>query len=401
MDEKKEFKFVDILIGEEEKKAVLEILENKEFAYGKYVDLLEKEFARYIGTKYALAVSNGTDGLFLANLALGLTFKKKVLTTPMTFIATASSILHAGAIPIFSDVKNDSNMDPDYTRKIIKNEKIDGISVVHLYGKPVDIDIFKELTDEYDIPLIEDASHAHGAVYKNKKIGSWGDIAVFSLYPTKVIAAGGWGGIITTNDEEIYEKLIYLRAHGEEKVVKGKEGAYIHSQLGYNFRMSNIEAAIAYFQLKRIDEFIEQRRKNAKVLREILEGIDGITLPGDPEGGLNVFYIFNLVLERKGGEIIRDKVVERAKALGIPAERGYHTPLHKQPLFRNINDVKVNHLAKIINYPNYNDLTLPKAEKLARTTVWLPVHPGLSEEDMSLIGNKFLEILREYGFKSS
>ena len=392
---KRDLKFVEILLGDEEKQAVMEALNKAYLASGEYIELFEKEFAKYIGTKYAIAVSNGTDGLFLAYLALGLTFKKKVLTTPISFMATASTIIHSGAIPIFSDVAEDMNLDPHLAREVANKEKVDGITIVHLFGKPATPDEFRELSDTLSVPLIEDASHAHGAIYKGKKIGQWGDIAVFSLYPTKVIAAGGWGGVITTNDEEIYEKILYLRAHGEERVKLGKEGAYIHSRLGYNLRMSNLEAAVAYYQLKRIEDFINKRRRNAAILREILSNHGNLVLPSDAIDGRNVYYIFNVTIKNCNNELMRDRIVKNLKEEGVPAEKGYHIPLHRQPLFLKINDPSVNHFANIVNYPDYSKVYLPNSERLTKCSFWLPVHPGLTEEDMEFIGEKTLEVLRK------
>ncbi len=388
-------KFVEIMLGEEEKKAVMDALDKAYLASGEYIELFEKEFARYVGTKYAIAVSNGTDGLFLAYLALGLTFRKKILTTPVSFMATASTIIHSGAIPIFSDVGEDMNLDPFHAKVIATKERVDGITIVHLFGKPATPDKFRELSDELGVPLIEDASHAHGAIYQGKKIGQWGDVAVFSLYPTKIIAAGGWGGVITTNDEEIYESILYLRAHGEERVKLGKEGAYIHSKLGYNLRMSNLEAAVAYYQLKRIEDFINRRIKNAAILREILSNNDNLRLPSDVVDGRNVYYIFNVTIKNCKSEIVRDKIVKNLKEKGVPVEKGYHIPLHRQPLFLKINDKSINHFASVVDYPDYSKISLPNAERLTKCSFWLPVHPGLTEEDMEFIGEKTLEVLRK------
>ena len=295
---RKPIKFVEIIIGEEEKRAVLEIIERKEFVSNEFIEKLEKEFARFVGTKYALAISNGTDALFLSYLALGISFHDFVITTPLTFVATASTIIHVGAIPIFADVDKDSNLSPHATSEVIPKYKkeIKGITVVHTYGKPVEMEKFSEIAQENDLYLIEDASHAHGALYKGRKVGSIGDVGVFSLYPSKIIAAGGWGGIITTNNKELADKLILLRAHGELRHIYGQKGAYLYRRLGYNMRMSNIEAAVAYYQLKRINEFIEKRRKIARYLSELLASIEGISTPTENEYCKHVYYIYACLL---------------------------------------------------------------------------------------------------------
>lgn len=381
--------FTKVEIGDEEKRAVQEILESKWFVNGPYTEKLEKEFARYVGTKYALAVSNGTDGLFLAYLALGLTFRKKIFTTPLTFIATASTIIHTGAIPIFGDVDNYGNLKVPSE----ENADIDGISIVHLYGYPIDFDSFKEVVENLGVPLIEDASHAHGAEYKNKKIGSLGDIAVFSLYPSKIIAAGGWGGVITTNNEELYTKIKLLRAHGELRVLEGAKGAYQYIRLGYNLRLSEIEAAIAYHQLKKLNSFIARRRKNAKKLIELLGDINGIILPREEPGRKHAYYIFNIVIQPNTVGWDRDSFVKALVAEGISARRGYHLPLHKTELFKKINDPETNHFALINEYPEYSKMSFPNAEFLSANSVWLPLYPSMTEEEIELIAEAIRKLI--------
>ncbi len=389
----KKIRFVEITIGDEEKRAVEEIMESKQFVSGEYLEKFEKEFARFIGTKYALAVSNGTDALFLSYLALGLTFSKKIVTTPLTFVASASTIIQAGAIPYFADVNNDFNISPSSIREVIEKEKIDAITVVHMYGKPVEMNEIAEIAKENDLLIIEDAAHAHGAEYKGRKVGTLGDIAAFSLYPTKIIAAGGWGGVITTNSDEIAEKLKLLRAHGELRALMGSKGAYLYRRLGYNMRMSHIEAAIAYYQLKRINKYIERRRKIARLLNERLSDIEGIKIPEENANEKHVYYIYAITIDENKIGWDRDKFVEALNYEGIEARKGYHVPLHKQELFINIQDPAINHFAHINKYPEYSKLTLPMAEQLAKNTVWLPMHPNLSEEDVDKIVNAIIKLI--------
>ena len=382
-----------ICTGEEEKEAIIDAFNKKAFASGEFIKKLEDEFARFIGTKHALAVSNGTDGLFLAYLAYGLTFGKKIITTPLTFVATASTIVHTGAIPVFCDVELDGNISPMKIQELVKSENIDGISIVHLYGKPVEMKPIMELAKENNIVVIEDASHAHGAEYNGKKVGSIGDIGVFSLYPSKVIAAGGWGGLITTNDDEIAEKIILLRGHGELKNIIGKKGAYKFRILGYNFRMNNMEAAVAYYQLKKIDSFIEKRRKNAKLLSELLRDVPGITIPEEKPHIKHIFYLYAIVLDDKITGWSRDEFVEALNAEGIEAQPGYVVPLHKQEVFLKLNDPNVNHFAKINKYPDYSKMRFPNAEYLSNHTIWLPTHPCLKEEDVENIAKAIKKLI--------
>ncbi len=390
---KKPIRFTEILLTQEEKEAVMECLDARHLTSGEYIEKFEKAFAQFIGVRHALAISNGTDALFLSYLALNLTFKKKIITTPLTFIATASSIIHAGAIPIFADVENDGNISPESVRSIMKKEEISAITVVHMYGKPVKLEEFKEICNEAGIPLIEDAAHAHGAEYKGRKIGTWGDIAAFSLYPTKIIAAGGWGGVLTTNNDELYEELILLRAHGELRHIIGPEGAYVYRRLGYNMRMSNIEAAVAYYQLLKINDFIEKRRRNAKLLSEKLIDLPGIEVPREEPNSKHVYYIYAITIDEKKIKWTRDEFVKALNKEGIEAKKGYHIPLHQQEFFRKINDPKVNHFALVNSYPDYSRMHLPNAERLSKTTIWLPMHPNLTEEDIEKIAHAIEKLI--------
>ncbi len=382
--------FTKIILTDDEVHVVNDILKTKIFVCGRYTELLEREFAKYVGTKHAIAVSSGTAGLFLSFLAFNITFNSKVVTTPLTFIASASTIIHAGAVPIFVDVLPDGNIDPNNVREV---DDFDAICLVHLYGLPVDFDALSEIAKEKNIPIIEDASHAHGAEYKGRKVGSLGDIAVFSLYPSKIIAAGGWGGIITTNDDEIAEKIRLLRAHGELRVLIGAEGAYEYIRLGYNMRLSEVEAAIAYFQLRKLDAFVEARRKIARYLTELLSEIPGIRTPREPPNKKHAFYIYAIQIDPKVIGWSRDRFVEALNAEGISARKGYHIPLHKTQFFRNINDSNINYFARIIRYPDYSSMRLPMAEYLASTTVWLPLYPTMSYTEAELIAKAIRKLV--------
>lgn len=393
---KRRIPFAKPLIGQEEIEAVREALEAGALASGEFVEKFEKEFARYVGVKHCIAVSNGTDALFISYLALDLTFGCRVLTTPLTFVATASAVIHAGAVPLFADVDEDSNLSPESVADVISREKVDGICVVHMYGRPCRMDEIISIARECGAFVIEDAAHAHGAVYKGRKVGSLGDIAAWSWYPAKIVAAGGWGGAITTNSDELAEKIRLLIGHGELKQLIGQRGAYEWIRLGYNMRMSNIEAAVAYCQLKKLEQFVEKRRKNAKLLTELLSDVPGLRLPGDPPYGKHVYYIYAIQLDEEKIGWSRDEFVRALQAEGIDARRGYHKPLHRQELFLKINDPSVNHFARVNRYPDYGKMSFPRAEELARTTVWLPIHPALTEEDIEAMARAIVKLV-EWG----
>ena len=378
-------RFTEIIMGEEELSVVQEIMREKSFVAGEYIEKFEKEFAHYIGSKYAIAVSNGTDSLFLLYLAYNLTFNSKIVTTPVTFVATASTIIRSGAVPLFADILYDGNIDPRSVEKIVEKEKVNGIVVVHLYGKPVDMDPIMELAKEHNLIVIEDAAHAHGAIYKGKKAGNIGQAGSFSFYPAKVIGTAGWGGIITVNDKEIAEKIKLMRAHGELGYITGPKDKYLHVMLGFNMRISHIEAAVAYYQLKRLEKFISLRRKWAKLLSEKLADVPGIKLPKDTNNGRHVFYIYNILIDEEKIGWSRNDFVKALNAEGIEARRGYHIPLHKQPLFQQIDNPRINFMAHVVNYPEYKKLSLPVAEDFCRRSIWLPMHPNLNEEKVEKI----------------
>ncbi len=384
--------FVKISPLPEELDVVEEIIRSRIFVNGPYTRLLEQEFARYLGVKHAIAVSNGTDALFLSYIALGIGFGDKVVTTPVTFIATASTILHVGAIPLFCDVKMDGNIDPDKIHEI-RSDGFSAITVVHLYGKPVDMSQMIKIAKERGCFIIEDAAHAHGAKFHGKKIGTFGDIATFSFYPTKIIPAGGWGGIIVTNNDELAEKIRLLRGHGELRILKGPEGAYEYIRLGYNMRISEIEAAIAYLHLKRIDEYIEKRRKLAWTLTELIGDLPGIITPTEENNTKHAFYIYSILIDPSIIGWTRDEFVRALNAEGICARRGYHIPLYATKLFREINNPEVNHLARLQKYPDYSRLKLRNAEIVTSRSVWLPLYPSMEYKEVELIAKAIRKLI--------
>src|SRR3989304_8088785 len=231
------------LIGEEEKKAVEEVRSSGMLAQGPKVRELEEAFSRYIGSGHAIAANNGTTALHAALLACGIKRGDEVITTPFSFIATANTILYCGAKPVFADISEKTfNIDPEKIKdKITKKTK--ALLIVHLYGLPCEMKGILEICEEHNLRLIEDACQAHGAEYKGKKVGSFGDAACFSFYPTKNMTTGE-GGMIKTNDMEVAEKAMLLREHGSKV-------RYHHEILGYNYRMTAIASAIGIEQLKR------------------------------------------------------------------------------------------------------------------------------------------------------
>ena len=245
-------------IGKEEIKAVTDVMKSGMLAQGPRVAEFEEKFAKFIGTKYAVATSSGTTALEVALRAHGIKEGDEVITTPFTFIASANSILYTGARPVFVDIDPETfNIDPDLIEKAI-TKKTKAILPVHLYGSACDMTKIMQIAKKHHLDVIEDACQAHGAEWKNKKVGSFGT-GTFSLYPTKNMTTGE-GGMITTNDKEVYEQALLIRAHGSK--VK-----YYHDILGYNYRMTDIEGAIGIEQLKKLPKFNKARQANARVFK--------------------------------------------------------------------------------------------------------------------------------------
>jgi dTDP-4-amino-4,6-dideoxygalactose transaminase len=333
---------------------VLEVLDSGILAQGPRVKAFEESFAEMCGTQYAIATSSGTTALHLALLANGIGAGDEVITSAFTFIASANSILFTGARPVFVDIDPRTfNLNPDLIEAAI-TPKTKAILPIHLYGLACDMDPILRLAEKHGLALIEDACQSHGAEYKHEKVGSFGTGA-FSLYPTKNITSGE-GGMITTNDPAIDEKCRVLRQHGMRK-------RYYHDELGYNFRMTDIHAAIGLAQLKKLSKFNAQRQANAKMLSEHLKGV---VVPHVPEGQTHVFHQYTGRVPAGRRDALRAHLQEQ----GVSSEVYYPVPVHQQSFY-------ISELA-------YKD-TLPETELASQEVLSLPVHVGLSASDLETI----------------
>jgi dTDP-4-amino-4,6-dideoxygalactose transaminase len=353
------------LVGEEEKRKVLEVLDSGFITQGKVTVEFEEKFAAFAGTKHAVAASSGTTALHLALLALGIGTGDKVLTTPFTFIASSNSILYCGARPVFCDIDEQTfNLSPDAARLALeKDPSIKAILLVHIFGLPCDMDAFRSLAREFGALLIEDCAQAHGASFKGEPAGSMGQAGCFSFYPTKNMTTGE-GGAVTTNSDETYRTLRLYREHGASR-------EYEHDLLGYNFRMTNIEAAIGLCQLVKLPEFNRRRRENALFYLERLSANSALVLPVEPPGYTHAWHQFTIRVPK------RDKLIEILKKEEIGCKVFYPKPIHRQPLYQSL---------------GYGSEDLPVCEKVAEEVISIPVHPGLSGEDLERI----VRILLEY-----
>ena len=347
------------VFNEEMKEAVVNSLQNEFFVLGEGVFKFEEEFARYIGTKYAISVSSGTFALASSLIAVGVGKSNKILTTPMSFIATANSIIHAGGIPVFSDTEKDTgNIDANLIEDIPKD--INGIIPVHLYGNPCNMEKIMEFEEE-GLFVIEDACQAHGAVYNGRKVGSIGAVGCFSFYSVKNMTVGGDGGSVTTNNEEIAEKIKILRDCG-------RISKYEHSMIGYTARLNTVNAAIGRVQLKHLDEWNEKRKYAARIYRKNLP--EKLLLR---ENGNSVYHIFAIRSDR------RDEIIQHLKENGIEAGIHYPIPIHLQPIYKKLF--------------GYKEGDYPRSERFSMEVVSLPMFPEITKDEVKFVCKKIMEVI--------
>ena len=341
------------LIGEEEKQAVMEVLDSGILAQGPRVKAFEEAFAEMCDVKYAVATSSGTTALHVALLAHDIGPGDEVITSPFTFIASANSVLYTGARPVFVDIDPVSfNLDPTKIEAAITpNTK--AIMPVHLFGLPCEMESILAIAQKHNLAIIEDSAQSHGAAFRGQRVGSFG-AGCFSLYPTKNITSAE-GGMVTTNSEEIAENCRVIRQHGMRR-------RYYHDELGFNFRMTDVHAAIGLAQLKKLGQFTEARINNARFLSAHLEGV--IT-PSVPNDCIHVFHQYTIRVP----DGRRDEVLAGLQAQGIGCGVYYPVPVHQQRVYTELG----------------YDVSLPEAERAALEVISLPVHPALSSAELETI----------------
>jgi perosamine synthetase len=348
-----------VSIDEESIQAVLEVLKSGQIAQGPRVEEFEKAFAGYIGAKYAVAVNSGTAALHVALMAAGIGQGTEVITTSFSFIATANCCLFVGAKPVFADIDEKTfNISPQSIEKKI-TPKTKAVIIVDLYGQACDMDEITALCRKHNLVLIEDACQAHGAEYKGRKVGSFG-IGCFSFYPTKNMTTGE-GGMITTSDGEIVRKAKLARQHGQSQ-------RYVHDELGYNFRLTDIAAALGICQLRKLDTANAKRMKNADTLSNSIRNIRGLVPPYIGPDRNHVFHQYTLKVTPEY-KYSREELQQKLLAKGVSTIIYYPTPIHRQPSYLNL---------------GYQD-NLPVTDKVAKQVLSLPVHPAVSETDLKTI----------------
>jgi perosamine synthetase len=318
---------------------------------GKYIDRFEAEFAQFCGTRFAICVSNGTVAIQLALTAHGIGKGDEVIMPNMSFIATANAVMHTGAKPVFADIEA-SNwcLDPTSIEALITpNTK--AIMPSHLYGHPADMNGITKIANKYGLWVLEDAAEAHGAAIRGKKVGSIGHCGTFSFYGNKNLTTGE-GGMITTDDEDFYNKCKYLRDHA-----MSKEKRYWHTELGFNFRMTNLQAAMGCAQLERIDEIMNKRQQIFDWYHHYMGEMEGIRLNETAEWATNAYWL--ICLENQAWNLVsRDQFMVDLKKRGIDS-RPFFYPMSDMPFLESTDKTPVAHdlYQKGINLPTYFDLT--------------------------------------------
>ncbi|MEM3184919.1 MAG: DegT/DnrJ/EryC1/StrS family aminotransferase [Candidatus Hadarchaeales archaeon] len=379
------------IIGEEEKKAVLEVLNEgrlstfiaapgEHFLGGKRIRQFEREFAEYHGVKYAVAFNSATAALHAAVVAVGVQPGEEVITTPYTFTSTATCALMHNAVPVFADIDPETFcLDPVAVEKSI-SPLSKALIPVHLFGHPAPMDELMSIAKKYELKVIEDCAQAPGAIYAGKKVGTIGDCGVFSFQETKNIMTGE-GGMLITNDEKIARVAQLVRNHGEVVLETMPYRTYITEMLGYNYRMTELEAAIGICQLRHLDEWNEIRIRLASYLTKKLREFDGLTPPKIREGCKHVFYVYPLLYDESKTGIPRDIFAEALKAEGIPVSTGYVKPLYLSPLYQERRAYAFKHYRGNVSY---HMGICPVAEEMYfKKMLILPVvRPPASENDM-------------------
>lgn len=356
-------------LTEEDAKAAYETILTGWITQGPKVLEFEEKFASYIGSNYAVAVSNCTTALHLSMIVAGIKAGDEVICPSMSYIATANSITYVGAIPVFAEVNKSYNLDLEDVRNRITS-KTKAILLVHQMGLPADIDGFRNLCNEKGLILIEDAACAIGSEYNGKKIGSHSDLVCFSFHPRKVISTGD-GGMITTSNKEFAERLKLLRQHGmnvNDRIRHLSKSVIFedHIEIGYNYRMTDIQAAVGIKQLEKLDWIVKERRKIAKIYLESLEGIDRIRLPKENSIEVFNFQSFCIYLEQNC-KISRNELMQKLLDLGISTRRGIMTS-HRESA-----------------YKNYHSLNLSKTENLADNSLLIPLYVPMEENQIEYI----------------
>jgi len=329
---------------------------------GFYVTEFENKFSEFCGSKHGVATSSGTTALHLSLTALGIGRNDEVIIPSLTMIASANPVIFAGATPVFVDSESETwNIDVSKIEEKI-TQKTKAIMPVHIYGHPVDMDPLLDIAKKHNLWVIEDAAEAHGAEYKGKRAGSLGDVGCFSFYTNKIITTGE-GGMVTTDNDEIFDRLVDLR-----DLAHSKEQRYLHYEIGFNYRLTNLQAGVGLAQMKKIDGYIVARREHARIYNSILKDVDGIKLPPEADNVKNVYWLYSILVEDDFG-IKRDDLEIELYKKGIET-RPFFIPMHKQPVFQKMGFITGE---------------FPIADELGKKGICLPSSSSLKEKQIKYV----------------
>lgn len=364
---------------------VVKVLKSDYLTTGPKIEEFEEKFARYIGAKYAVCISNGTAALHAACFAAGIKECDEVITTPITFAASANCILYQGGKPVFADIDpNTYNIDPKDIEKRI-TDKTKAIIPVDFTGQPINIDEINAIAKKHNLIVIEDGAHSLGAKYKGKRTGSLVDMTTFSFHPVKHITTGE-GGMITTNNKKLYEKLKLFRSHGitrDKEILYNKDqGPWYYEQLelGYNYRITDIQCALGISQLNKLDKFLERRREIAEKYNKYLKDIDGIILPYQEEYTKSSWHLYIIQLELEKFNVGRREIFEALQAENIGVNVHY-IPVYYHPYYQKL---------------GYEKGLCPNAEKLYERIITIPLYPKMSDEDVEDVVMALEKVLKYY-----
>ena len=356
-----------------EKKYVVDCLDtNWISSMGEYIPKVEEKFSRFCDTKHGVGCCNGTVAMHLALESLGIGKGDEVIIPTFTMIATANAVIYSRARPVLVDSEPKTwNIDANkIEEKITKKTK--AIMPVHTYGHPVDMDPIKELAEKHNLYIIEDAAEAHGAEYKGKKVGSLGDMGCFSFYSNKIITTGE-GGMVVTNNEKLAEKARLLRNHAFSKP------RFLHKELGFNYRMTNIQAAIGVAQMEYADKLVQARIDNAQLYNKLLKDVEGITLPPKASWAKNVYWMYGLLIEDEFG-MGMSEVMKELEKKGVET-RAFFIPMHKQPVYMKKDD----------RFPDVKG-DYPVSEELSRKGLYLPSSSSLTKEQIKEVADAIISL---------
>ncbi|MFA5167176.1 MAG: UDP-4-amino-4,6-dideoxy-N-acetyl-beta-L-altrosamine transaminase [Candidatus Omnitrophota bacterium] len=367
--------------------AVIGALRSPKITQGPRVDEFEVKLARKCGSRYAVSVSSGTAALHLATLALGLMKGDEILTTPISFLATSNAVLYVGAKPVFCDIEYPTaNISVSNLEKLISRPRVKAIYPVHFGGLPCDMPAIHKIARKRGLFVVEDACHALGARYKYHgswyKIGSCAhsDMAVFSFHPVKHITTGE-GGAITTNSKKYYEKLLALRSHGmfRSPALSKRIGPWYYAMkhLGFNYRLTDIQAALGVSQLKKLDRFVNRRREIAEKYNQRFKGLPCVEIPATPDGFMNAYHLYPLRIDFKKAGLTRAVLMHELQKSGVGTQVHY-IPIYTQPYYREL---------------GYR-IRCPEAERYYASTLSLPIYPSMTNRDVDKVVRVFIKTLR-------